>query len=62
MEAKIKEAHSNISYNESDTNFDELFKNRPLKFVGVSLACVSMPLVLCLCYGIIWFERFGSGN
>ena len=58
----MKEAHSNISYNESDANFDELFKNRPLKFVGVSLACVLMPIVLCLCYGIIWFERFGSGN
>jgi hypothetical protein len=62
METNTQVASSNISYNESDANFEELFKNRPLKFIGVSFACVSMPIVLCLLYGIIWFERFGSGE
>jgi hypothetical protein len=62
MEENTQVPYSNISYNQSDTNFDELFKNRPLKFIGVSFACVSMPIVLCLLYGIIWFERFGSGK
>jgi hypothetical protein len=62
MEANSEEAYFNISYNLSDIHFEGLFKNRPLKFFGVCFACLSIIIMSFLCYGIIWFERFGSGK
>jgi hypothetical protein len=62
MEANAQVDVKNISYNEAAFNFEELFKDRPLKYVGICFACVSMLIILFLCYGIIWFERFGSGK
>jgi hypothetical protein len=62
MEANAPVDFSNISYKEAAFNFEVLFKDRPLKYVGICFACVSMLIILFLCYGIIWFERFGSGN
>jgi hypothetical protein len=58
----IEASYLNNYYNESVVHFDELFKDRSLKFVGVSFAFASMPIIFFLCYGIIWFERFGSGK
>jgi hypothetical protein len=62
MESNMAEANLNLTYNESEINFDEMFKNRPLKIVLICFDCVSMPIIIALCYGIIWFEKFGSGN
>jgi hypothetical protein len=63
MEESSKEVYLNISYNnETALNFEEMFKVQPLKIVGACFACVSMPIISALCYGIIWFERFGSGH
>jgi hypothetical protein len=62
MAANTEVAIYNISSNVSADNFEELFKNQPLKYVGIGFSCVSILIILFLCYGIIWFERFGSGN
>jgi hypothetical protein len=62
METKAKELYLNVSYNNNIDNFDEFFENRSLKVVGVVSACFSMPVIFFLCSGIIWYERFGSGN
>jgi hypothetical protein len=62
MAANTKEVFLNISYNDSVANFEELFKNQPMKYVGITFACVALLVILFLCYGIIWFERFGSGR
>jgi hypothetical protein len=56
------ENYLNTTYNEAVIDFEGLFSNRPLKFVGLCFASVSMVILTLLCYGIIWFERFGSGN
>jgi hypothetical protein len=56
------ENYFNITYNEGVINFEGLFSNRPLKFVGLCFASVSMVIITLLSYGIIWFERFGSGD
>jgi hypothetical protein len=62
METKAKELYLNVSFNNKNDNFDEFFENRSLKVVGVVSACFSMPVIFFLCSGIIWYERFGSGN
>jgi hypothetical protein len=63
METKAKELYLNVSFNNNNNdNFDEFFENRSLKIVGVVSACFSMPVIFFLCSGIIWYERFGSGN
>ena len=58
----IEASYLNNYYNESVVHFDELFKDQPLKFVGVSFAFASMAIIFFLCYGILWVERFGSGK
>jgi hypothetical protein len=62
MAGSTKEAFQKLSYDDSVANFEELFKNQPLKYVGIGFACVAMLVILVLCSGIIWFERFGSGK
>jgi hypothetical protein len=62
MESNTTDYYLNFTSNKSEINFDEVFKNRPLKMVLICFACVSIPIIFLLCYGIIWFERFGSGN
>jgi hypothetical protein len=62
MNVNTTDMNCNVSYNESEINFEGLFKNRPLKFVGITSAAFSMLILFVVCYGIIWFERFGSGN
>jgi len=39
--------------------FENLYRNRPSKFIIMSAALVLMAINLTLLYGIIWFERFG---
>jgi hypothetical protein len=62
MEANTSKAYSNISSYDVTILFEEMFNDRPLKTVGICCSYASVPVLLCLCYGIIWFERFGSGN
>jgi hypothetical protein len=62
MEADNQEDLINMSYNASNFNFEVLFEYRPLKIVGIGFASVSTLFIIFLSYGIIWFERFGSGK
>jgi hypothetical protein len=62
MEADNQEDLINMSYNASNFSFEVLFEYRPLKIVGIGFASVSTLFIIFLSYGIIWFERFGSGN
>jgi hypothetical protein len=40
--------------------FSELFANRPTKILAVVFSGIGGSLLICLIYGIIWFEHFGS--
>ncbi len=62
MKANTSEAYSNISSNDVTILFEEMFNNWPLKTFGICCTYASIPIIYCLCYGIIWFERFGLGN
>ena len=41
-------------------NFDVIFEDRPLKFVGIVFSFVMIGIIFCLGSGIIWFEFYGS--
>ena len=52
----------NISEVINDEYFEGLFENRISKIVVVVVASVLTVVIFLATYGIIWFERFGSGK
>ena len=53
---------SNMSANitNQSVNFDYIFEDRPLKFVGIIFSSVMIVVIFCLASGIIWYENCGS--
>ena len=41
-------------------NFDVIFEDRPLKFVGICFSFVTIVIIFCLGCGMIWYEKYGS--
>ena len=41
-------------------DFNIIFEDRPLNYVGVISSLVVIVILFCLLSGIIWFERYGS--
>ena len=48
------------NYNQS--SFDGLLQNRMSKTLSIIFSFLSVPFIVALLYGIIWFERFGTDN
>jgi len=49
-------ANNSTSY----IDFSVIYEDRPMKYVGIFSSSVMIVVLLGLCLGIIWYERFGS--
>ena len=55
--------YSNVTSNHDNQNsFDGLLHNRISKILSVIFSFLTVPLVVALFYGIVWYERFGTDN
>ena len=50
-----------ITY-ENQTSFEGLLQNRMSKILAILFSFFTMPFVVALFYGIVWYERFGTDN
>ena len=55
--------YSNVTSNHDNQNsFDGLLHNRISKILTIIFSFLTVPLVVALFYGIVWYERFGTDN
>jgi hypothetical protein len=43
-------------------DFSGLLENRASKIFSIILSLLTIPVIIAMFYGIVWYERFGSDN